>query len=133
MTEEKAKLTRHAPYFPVGDVAKAGDYYQNILGFKQEYVAGEPPQFAIYSRDGLAIMFRFVADASKIVPNEAQGGTWDAFFWVSEVHLLFEEFQKDGATFVYGVIYQEGYNMDEFAVRDLNGYVLGFGQTRSSE
>lgn len=126
----KAKLTQHAPYFPVENVESTGDYYQNILGFEKEYAADAPAQFAIYSRDGLAIMFRLVADASKIIPNEAQGGTWDVFFWVDDIQSLFEELRANGATIVYGVIYQESYNMDEFAVRDLNGYVLGFGQSR---
>ena len=126
----KPILTRHAPYFPVGDVESAGNYYQTILGFEKEYAAGVPIQFAIYQRDGLSIMFRRVTDSSKIIPNEAQGGTWDAFFWVNDVKSLFEELQTNGAIIVYGVIYQESYNMDEFAIRDLNGYVLGFGQAR---
>jgi hypothetical protein len=29
---------------------------------------------------------------------------------------------------VYGPIVQEAYQMEEFAVRDREGYVLGFGQ-----
>ena len=128
--KQKPILTRHAPYFPVADVESAGNYYQNILGFEKEYTAGTPVQFAIYNRDGLGIMFRLVADSNRIIPNEVQGGTWDAFFWVSDVNRLFEEFQAKGATIVYGVTYQESYKMDEFAVRDLNGYVLGFGQVR---
>lgn len=130
--EQTLMLMRHAPYFPVGDVESAGNYYENILGFEKEYSAGESPQFAIYSRDNLAIMFRLVVDSSKIIPNEAQGGTWDAFFWVNDVQSLFDEFQAKGATIVYGVIYQVGYNMGEFAIRDLNGYVLGFGQSRQN-
>jgi len=31
---------------------------------------------------------------------------------------------------VYDVEYREEYHMDEFAVRDLDGHVLGFGQGR---
>lgn len=131
MINQSAMLMRHAPYFPVKDVEKAGDYYQKVLGFEKEYSAGEPLQFAIFYRDDLAIMLRLVSDSTQIVPNEAQGGTWDVFFWVSDVHSLFAEFQAKGATFVYGVTYQEAYNMDEFAIRDLNGYVLGFGQSSS--
>ena len=36
--------------------------------------------------------------------------------------------KRNGAAIVYGPIVQEAYQMEEFAVRDRDGYVLGFGQ-----
>ena len=123
------QLVRSAPYFPVADVAASAAHYENVLGFKREYVAGEPPQFAILSRDGLAIMLRVVDEPSRISPNERQGGTWDAFFWVRDVQSLYEELKAKGADVVYGPIVQASYGMKEFAARDREGYVLGFGQS----
>ena len=125
---QSAQLLRGAPYFPVPDVAAASDHYTNIFGFTREYIAGTPPQFAIVSRDGLAIMLRLVADAAKITPNEAQGGTWDVFFWVRDVVALHDELRARGADIVYGPLFQPDYGMMEFAARDRDGYVLGFGQ-----
>ena len=81
-------ILRGAPYFPVADVASIGAYYRDVLGFRCEYSAGEPPEFAVYSRNGSPIMFRRVADGSRICPNEQQGGTWDVFFWVDDVESL---------------------------------------------
>jgi uncharacterized glyoxalase superfamily protein PhnB len=124
---EKGKFIRVTPYFPVGDVEKAAHYYETVLGFQREYAAGKPLEFAILARDGQGIMLRSTTMESKIVPNEKQGGTWDAFFWVSDVQALYEELLSKNATLVYAPIVQE-YHMKEFAVRDLNGYVLGFGQ-----
>jgi catechol 2,3-dioxygenase-like lactoylglutathione lyase family enzyme len=126
-TPPAANLLRSAPYFPVPDVRAAAEHYARVLGFRGDYAAGEPPMFAIVSRDGLAIMLRRVDDPSKIVPNERQGGTWDAFFWVADVHALFDELRENGADIVYGPTARE-YRMMEIAVRDANGYVLGFGQ-----
>ncbi len=125
------QLLRSAPYFPVADVEHAASHYERVLGFTREYVAGSPPQFAIMTRDGLSIMLRLVPDADRISPNERQGGTWDAFFWVRDVRALHAELRESGAVMVYDVTFQAAYNMDEFAVRDLDGYVLGFGQLRS--
>ena len=122
------RLLRSAPYFVVPDVKRAREYYETVLGFRCEYAGGDPPVFAIVSRDGLAIMFRLVTDAAKIVPNERQGGTWDAFFWVTDAQALFDEFQSSGAQHVYGPVIRTEYRMKEFAVRDVDGYVLGFGQ-----
>jgi uncharacterized glyoxalase superfamily protein PhnB len=120
------QLLRGAPYFPVPDVEQAVVHYERAFGFARDYVAGTPPEFAMVSRDGLCIMLRKVS--GDISPNERQGGTWDAFFWVRDVRALHEELQGRGAVIVYGPMVQQAYGMEEFAVRDRDGYVLGFGQ-----
>jgi uncharacterized glyoxalase superfamily protein PhnB len=123
----QANIVRSAPYFPVPDVASIGVYYRDVLGFRCEYSAGEPPEFALHSRNGWAVMFRRVREPGLICPNERQGGTWDVFFWVDDVEALHEELTRKGAVVVYPLIVQP-YGMKEFAVRDPIGYVLGFGQ-----
>ena len=129
MSADQAKqLLRSAPYFPVAEVEQAAAHYERVLGFTCEYSAGSPAQFAIVTRDGLSVMFRRVPDASLISPNERQGGTWDVFFWVRDVRALHAELVAKGAEIAYGLTFQKAYDMDEFAVRDANGYVLGFGQ-----
>lgn len=127
-TDQPAKLLRHAPYFPVADVLQTLSFYQQVLGFRCEYSAGAPPQFAICSRDGLSVMLRRVSEAELIVPIEKQGGTWEAFFWVTDASALHTEFESKGADIVYGPLIQEAYQMREFAVRDCDGHVLGFGE-----
>jgi catechol 2,3-dioxygenase-like lactoylglutathione lyase family enzyme len=126
--QKTSQLLRSAPYFPVADVDQSAAYYERVLGFHREYVGGTPPQFAILSRDGLAIMLRLVTTPELIRPNEKQGGTWDAFFWVRDARALHAELLQTGADIVYGPLVQEAYQMEEFAVRDREGYVLGFGQ-----
>lgn len=123
----QAGIIRGAPYFLVPDVSLAGTYYQEVLGFQCEYTAGDPPEFAIYSRGGSAVMFRRAPDPDRICPNEKQGGTWDVFYWVEDLDPLYQELKGLGATFAYLPVVQP-YGMKEFAVRDPNGYVLGFGQ-----
>jgi len=45
---------------------------------------------------------------------------------------LHAELQTNGADIVYGPVVQDAYQMEEFAVRDPEGYVLGFGQALSA-
>lgn len=123
-----ARLLRSAPYFPVADVARSVAYYAATFGLQAQYVAGSPPEFAICARDGLAVMLRRVTSPDLVRPVEAQGGTWDAFFWVDDARLLHDELAARGAVVVYGPIHQDAYGMLEFAVRDCDGHVLGFGQ-----
>lgn len=96
----------------MADVDASARYYARVFGFDIGYAPGTPPQFAIVTRDGLAVMLRRVQKA---------------FFWVHDADALFAEFREKGADVVYEPIVRE-YNMREFAVRDSSGYVLGFGQ-----
>lgn len=127
-SDQSPRLLRHAPYFPVANVEQSKIFYEQKLGFRVEYAAGNPLQFAICSRDGFAVMLRKVAQPELIVPSEKQGGTWDAFFWVSDVQTLHAELHSKGVDIVYDPLIQEAYNMKEFAIRDNDGHVLGFGQ-----
>jgi catechol 2,3-dioxygenase-like lactoylglutathione lyase family enzyme len=127
-TPVAGQLLRSAPYFPVADVEQSVAHYERVLGFHRDYVAGTPPEFAIVSRDGLPIMLKLVPTPERITTNEKQGGTWDAFFWVRDARALHDELRATGADVVYGPLIQESYRMEEFAVRDRDGYVLGFGQ-----
>ena len=126
-------LLRSAPYFPVTDVEQSASYYERVLGFQRDYAAVTPPQFAIVSRDGLSVMLRLVSAPEKICPNERQGGTWDAFFWVADVLTLHEELRTNGASIVYGPMIQDAYQMQEFAIRDRDVHVLGFGQLLAAQ
>lgn len=121
------RLTRSASYLPVADVARSAAEYRDTFGFTIDYLPGDPPLFAIVSRDGLPLMLRLVPDPTQIVPNERQGGTWDVFFWTDNADELFVELTGRGATVVYAPIDKPDYRMREFAVRDSTGYVLGFG------
>ncbi|MBL8234045.1 MAG: VOC family protein [Bryobacterales bacterium] len=124
-----AQLLRSAPYLPVTDVEPVIEHYERVLGFTCEYKAGAPIEFAILSRDGLPLMLRRVEDATKICPNEQQGGAWDVFYWVDDALALHAEMQGKGATVTYGPTLQ-AYQVLEFAVRDPAGYVLGFGESK---
>lgn len=121
-------LLRAAPYLPVPDVSAAAIEYESRFGFRTTYLGGEPPEFAIVTRDGLSLMLRQVPDASVITPNVEQGGSWDVFFWTDDARGLFEELVGRGASIVYGPTSRPHYRMLEFAVRDSLGHVLGFGQ-----
>ena len=129
---KKPEIIKSSPYFPVADAAMSVKFYEDVLGFVCDYSGGDPMQFAICSRDEFSVMLRQVASVESILPVERQGGSWDAFFWVSGLHALFKEFQKKNVEVVYPPMIQEIYQMEEFAIRDPDGHVLGFGETLDS-
>ena len=132
MIANERQLQRAAPYFPVHNVEKVAEEYERVFGFSVEYLVGNPAEFAIVSRDGLPLMFRRVPSETLIAPNATQGGSWDVFFWVRDARKLYGELKAAGASIVYEPTLQESYHMLEFAVRDRNGYVLGFGEPQQA-
>jgi len=115
-----------APFFCVSDFLKSVKYYHEALGFDYPKLWGEPPCFAMLSRDGLVIM---LSQTDKpIVPIQQQGGSWDVYIWINNADALFEEFKNNGATIEYEPRIRELYGMKEFAVKDPDGHVLAFGQ-----
>lgn len=128
----RPQLLRAAPYFLSADLSNAATHYEQVFGFAREYSGGDPPEFVIVSRDGLPLMLKRMDVGTRLVPNEAQGGTWDVFFWVRHLRTLHDELRSRGADVVYGPVVQ-AYGVEEFAVRDLDGYILGFGEQLTSK
>jgi uncharacterized glyoxalase superfamily protein PhnB len=129
--KQAQQIIGSSPYFFVSDVVKAAEYYRDVLGFSCPKVWGDPPEFCMPRRDGFIVMLSQVGDPSLITPNGKINGrpeTWDAYFWVKDAEALFEELKNRGASVVYEQCTLELYEMKEFAVRDLDGYVLAFGE-----
>jgi catechol 2,3-dioxygenase-like lactoylglutathione lyase family enzyme len=121
------RLLQVAPYLPVKHVEEIETWFQDVLGFTCQYRGGDPVEFGIYRREACAVMVRRVPMDTRLLPNELQGGTWDAFFWVAGIDALCAEVRSRGATLVYGPVDQP-YGVREFAVRGPYGYVFGFGE-----
>lgn len=120
-----------APFFLVADVAKAAEYYRDVLGFSYDQLWGDPPEFCMCRRDGFVVMLCQCSKELQNAPNGRITGhaeTWDAYFWVRDAEALYQEMHEKGTSIVYEPVLREHYDMKEFAVQDLDGYVLAFGQ-----
>jgi len=106
----------------------AANHYRDAMGFSYERFFGEPPVFVIVSRDDMYLMLKKVADAGIINPHRTAGvESCDVYFWTSGVDALHEELVRRGARVTDG-LYLEDYGCKEFAVEDIDGYEIRFGQ-----
>ncbi|MBV9860662.1 MAG: VOC family protein [Alphaproteobacteria bacterium] len=123
-----ARVTGVAPFFLVADVTKAAEYYRDKLGFRIiGYFFEEPPVFAMVGRDDRIVMLSLM-QTSRGGPNRGhKGEAIDAYLWVDDVDSLYAEFRQNGAD-ILGPPQLRIYGMKELEVRDLDGYVLCFGQ-----
>ena len=58
--------------------------------------------------------------------RSADGKSWDAYIWVHDVDVLFADFKAKGARVVYEPTDRPFYGNREFAISDLDGYVIAF-------
>ena len=113
-----------APLFFVRNIQQSVDYYCNVLGFDCPTIWGNPPFFAMPRRENIIIMLQETED--KQVNNNKNA--WDAYFWIKDADALFKEFVAKGVMIEYPPEHKEAYGCYEFAIKDLNGYTLAFGQ-----
>ncbi len=118
-----------APVFLVSDVQRAADYYRDKLGFTYEKIWGEPPSFCMVWRDSQCVMLSEVKDESLVRPvSSVRPEVWDAYFWVNDADAFHAEFSEKGAIVHHEEPFVKVYNVKEFNVSDLDGYILCFGQ-----
>ena len=122
------RVTGIARFFLVTDVAGAVEYYRDKLGFTiRGYFFEEPPVFAMVGRDDQIVMLSLMTAGRGGSNRDHKDDALDAYIWVDDVDTLYAEFQRSGADLV-GPPQLRIYGMKELEVRDLDGYVLCFGE-----
>lgn len=117
------------PHFVVDDVFASAAYYRDVFGFTFDQFWLEPPQFVIVMRDGIQIMLHQPGQGgAEVLPNRnVIPYAYDAYIYVRDVDSLYSEFTRRGAN-TLGEPESMPHACREFRVKDLNGYVLCFGQ-----
>ena len=124
----QAKLLASATVLLVRDVVAGADHYRDTMGFDRGRFYGEPPAFVILERDDRYLMLKRVDDLKLIAPHRSVGvDSCDVYFWTSDVDGLHAEFVRRGAR-ICDELYLQDYGCKEFAITDLDGYEIRFGQ-----
>jgi predicted enzyme related to lactoylglutathione lyase len=122
-----ATLTGISPVLLVADLHRSVEFYRDALGFKCE-VYGDPPDFAVASRDAAVILLALAANPERLVPHwQIRDKTWNAYIRVDDVDAIYAEVQARGARIDY-TIYDAPHGFREFGVQDPDGYDIAFGQ-----
>jgi len=126
------RITGVAAFFLVADVVRAAEYYRDRLGFSiVGYFFEEPPVFAMVGRDDQIIMLSLMTAGRRGGSNRNyKDDALDAYLWVDDVDALHGEFRQRQADIISPPQLRV-YGMKELEVRDLDGYVLCFGQDLS--
>jgi catechol 2,3-dioxygenase-like lactoylglutathione lyase family enzyme len=113
-------LRSPVPILYVTDIEKTIRFYCDVLGFR---CANRFESWASLQRDSAEIMFSL---PNEHLPFEKSLFTGSFYFHADDVDALWAQL-RDKADVVYPLESFE-YGMREFAIRDINGYLLQFGQ-----
>ena len=114
-TENPKQFIQGSPVLHVPDVIAAAEFYRDVLGFNWDF--GDE-SYAVVWRDNSAIHF---------VRDESGPKYVHLFQWVRDVDAYYAEISSRGA-FVVSEPTDQPYGIREFAMQDLNGVGIVFGQ-----
>jgi catechol 2,3-dioxygenase-like lactoylglutathione lyase family enzyme len=107
------------PVLKVKDVAAAMKYYNDVLGFAEEFKTEEPLTYAGVARG--KVTFHLSSSGDEAI------GKGTIYLIVKSVDKLHEEVARKGAT-VTSELTDRPYGMREFAVRTPDGHLLIFAE-----
>jgi catechol 2,3-dioxygenase-like lactoylglutathione lyase family enzyme len=108
------------PGLAVTDLRATIDFYVNKLGFTLAFTWGEPPTFAGINLGTVQVFLSLGAPAPSDHPAAVS-------FLVGDVDALYEFHRANGVP-IAEPIEDRPYGIRDYAIRDLNGYFLSFGQ-----
>ncbi|MCD4845983.1 MAG: VOC family protein [Methanosarcinales archaeon] len=138
------ELKKLAPNFAVQDIGKTVEFYRDVLGFKLEMVVPEDKSgieqelterkkyiYAMMSRDGVGVMFQRTDSIGEDVPSLKGvpiGASVSFYIEVEDINALYQEIKPKAR--VVKELETAWYGMQEFYIKDCNGYILGFSERK---
>lgn len=120
-------MTGISPVLLVADLDRSVAFYRDALGFDCE-VYGDPPDFAVASRDAAVILLALAADGERLVPHwQIVDKMVNAYIRVDDADAIYAEVQERGAPIDW-TIYNAPHGFREFGVQDPDGHDIAFGQ-----
>ena len=101
------------------DIGLTMEFYKQKLGFVSRY---QDESYAVARREDMEIHFWKCED--KIFPENTS-----CYIYVSDVDALYEEMQNNGVVHPNSTIEDQPWGMREFAILDLDGNLIRFGQS----
>jgi catechol 2,3-dioxygenase-like lactoylglutathione lyase family enzyme len=113
----KTEFNGISPVFPVADVPAAVAFYRERLGFDLGWIWGDPPTHASVCRGAVGISL-------ALEPSDA--GSGEAYVELRGIDAYYAELR--GRNVELGELHDRPYGMRDFALIDLDGNRLVFGE-----
>lgn len=121
----------------VADVQQSVDFYSRIFGF--EVITSVPGEnelvFALVKLDDVSIMFQSMKSFAEAMPaykNEKIGGSVLLYVDVNNIQEVYRK-AKEGNVEVAVEMHKTFYGTTEFAIKDVDGYLISFAEDVEDE
>ena len=128
----ETKLIKLTPNLMVEDVGQSIAFYRDVLGFTLEQTVPEAAPFvwASMKAGDVEVMFQSRASLAEDLPDLADrpiGGSLTLYIQLTGIVELYERVR--GRAAIIQEMHDTFYGAREFAIRDHNGYILGFAES----
>ncbi len=122
-------MLRIAPVLLVRDVEASVLFWRERVGFEADAIHGDPPNFAMPTRDAVTVMLLQVHPGTEPPPPNWRvvDKANQAYIWVDDAASLYEELQGRGAPIDF-TLYDTPWGTREFGIQDLDEHDIAFGQ-----
>ena len=111
-------------------MANTVGYFERILGFKQQWIWGDPPVCAGV-RAGDALLY-ICLDPELAGAIQKRQLTPDIYVWVADIQSLYEQHRQGGAEIVEDLQIKP-WGTRQYTIREPNGYRLKLAEIENTE
>lgn len=106
----------------VSDLDLSMDYYSTVLGIQKE------GSTSFDTKNGFSLTLKQAQHLSDVHPKKLCPETYGFVDTVEELYSLYLRCRENGALFAFNPrdTYENGNRVKEFAIRDIDGYIIAF-------
>jgi catechol 2,3-dioxygenase-like lactoylglutathione lyase family enzyme len=109
------------PVIATADVCATVHYFEQTLGFKQQWVWGDPPVYAGI-RAGNALLY-VTHDPALAGTLQDRNLSPDIFLWVTDIDSIYAQHQSTNAH-ITEELTERPWGVRQYVIREPNGYLL---------
>lgn len=124
------KFSSAVPVIATSDILSTIQYFEQTLGFKQQWIWGDPPVYAgVRAGDALLYVTHDPELASTIKERDLHP---DIFLWVADIDSVYAHHCDTGADVVEALTTRP-WGVRQYVLREPNGYLLKVAESQKQE
>ena len=114
-------FTSAVPVIATADVAATIQYFEQTLGFKQQWVWGDPPVYAGIRAGGALLYVTHDPNLASAIQDRRLAP--DIFLWVSDIESVYAQHRATNAQ-ITEALSERPWGVRQYVIREPNGYLL---------
>jgi uncharacterized glyoxalase superfamily protein PhnB len=118
------------PVIATADVSNTVRYFEQTLGFKQQWTWGEPPVYAGIKAGGAILYITHDPDTAAAIKERRLAP--DIFLWVNQIDQVYDQHRARNADIVEELTARP-WGVRQYVVREPNGYHIKVAESYEPE